>query len=126
MGISTANPQNQSNIPNLLAYSRGMGAIGLPGDFSSSSRFVRAAFLKNNTSALLSENGEINRFFHITDSLSIPLGAVITDEGKEVCTLYTSLADPLGMAYYYTTYDTRKINKVEFNPSIRELFVSKK
>ena len=32
----------------LTAYSLGMGALGLPGDFSSTSRFVRVAFTKMN------------------------------------------------------------------------------
>ena len=33
---------------NLNQYSRGMGGMGLPGDLSSQSRFVRVAFVKMN------------------------------------------------------------------------------
>ena len=52
-------------------YSNGMGAIGLPGDFSSASRFVRALFAKNHAS---SDSDEIRRVFSILNTVFIPLG----------------------------------------------------
>ena len=78
----------------LLQYSRGMGAIGLPGDFSSSSRFVRATFAKTHTSLSEHSSGErIERFFHIMDTVSVPRGCVRTVDERDVYTVYTSLAD---------------------------------
>ena len=50
MGLSNTNPNNTfSNQIDLKPYSKGMGAIGLPGDLSSPSRFVRASFVKMNS-----------------------------------------------------------------------------
>lgn len=52
MGLSASQPDNRfsGKVP-LELYSRGMGAIGLPGDLSSTSRFARVAFVKLNSIA---------------------------------------------------------------------------
>ena len=75
-------------------YSRGLGAFGLPGDFSSSSRFVRATFVKKHTAP--SGTSPVERFFRMMDTVSVPRGCVITDEGREVETVYTSCAGSVG------------------------------
>ena len=49
----------------LSPYSRGMGAISLPGDLSSASRFVRAAFIKLNSVCEDTDSASISQFFHI-------------------------------------------------------------
>ena len=49
----------------LKNYSRGMGALGLPGDLSSQSRFVRAAFFRLNSVSEDGEQASVNQFFHI-------------------------------------------------------------
>lgn len=100
----------------LTFCSRGLGAFGLPGDFSSASRFVRAVFMKSN--AQLSEDNCISRFFHIMDSLSVPLGTVITDEGKPVSTVYTSCIDTDDKTYYFTTYKKRRITSVKLTEAL--------
>ena len=47
--LSTDNPENLfAKGLELKTYSRGMGAMGLPGDLSSQSRFVKVAFTKLN------------------------------------------------------------------------------
>ena len=91
-------------------YSRGLGAFGLPGDFSSSSRFVRGTFVKNRTSADGSDG--VTRFFHIMDTVSVPRGCVITDEGREVETVYTSCMDLDESTYYFKTYSRSVIRAV--------------
>jgi choloylglycine hydrolase len=97
-------------------YSRGMGAVGLPGDYSSSSRFVRAVFLKEHTGCFSEDKaGEASRFFHIMDSLTVPLGAVKTKEGKSVYTVYTSMIDTDSLIYYFSTYRSRSIKGVRLS-----------
>lgn len=96
-------------------YSRGMGGMGLPGDFSSSSRFVRAAFL-----CRVCEGKSVGDFFKIADNLSIPKGAVITDEGRAVETLYTCCCDPESLSYYFTCRTDRKISCVKLTDSLRD------
>ncbi len=115
MSLSSTPPKNKL-CPEikLESYSRGMGAIGLPGDYSSASRFVRAVFAKNHTASENSETGALNRFFHITDTVSVPKGAVKTDEGRDVLTVYTSCGCAETGRYYYTTYENRAIRSFGF------------
>jgi choloylglycine hydrolase len=91
----------------LSPHSRGAGALGLPGDFSSASRFVRAVFCQSHTVHEDSADKEILRFFHVLDSVSIPLGCSQSETGRPVCTIYAGCIDTALLTYYYTTYDCR-------------------
>lgn len=101
-------------------YSRGMGAIGLPGDFSSSSRFVRAAFLKEYCFEKSMELGEweINRTFDVLSSVSIPKGAVLSDDGFPVFTRYTAVIDMEKPSYCLTTASCRSVHKISLTDSL--------
>lgn len=68
MGLSPRQPQNQfsDKLP-LNAYSRGMGALGLPGDLSSASRFAKVAFTKIHAISGESENESVRPVLHILD-----------------------------------------------------------
>ncbi|MBQ7363002.1 MAG: choloylglycine hydrolase family protein [Clostridia bacterium] len=103
-----------TDVP-LSVYSRGMGAIGLPGDFSSSSRFVRAVYAKNNTSPTVSgdEMAALSAFFHIMDTVGVPNGCVVTDAGESVRTVYTSAMDLSRLVYYFRGYDSGRIFSVK-------------
>lgn len=57
-----------------------MGAIGLPGDNTSTSRFVRAAFNKLNSVSKDDEMSSITQFFHILESVSMIKGTTITKD----------------------------------------------
>ena len=126
MSLDASPPQN-TLCPNvkLEPYSRGMGAIGLPGDLSSSSRFVRAIFAKSHTLPESEQNAAINRFFRIMDTVSVPRGCIITDEGKAVSTVYVSCADTECATYYFSTYGDRSIRSLrisEVNLDSNEIF----
>ena len=68
MHLTPEEPQNHlaKDLP-LRPYSLGLGALGLPGDLSSQSRFVRAAFTKLNATAGSTEEENVNQFFHILE-----------------------------------------------------------
>ncbi len=118
--LSSTPPENKlSPDIELPSYSRGMGAFGLPGDFSSASRFVRAVFIKNHTDIATEKFESVSRFFHIMGTLSVPRGTVKTDDGASVYTVYTSCAAPECMTYYLTTYASRYIRAI--SPSADEL-----
>ena len=93
----------------LSPYSRGLGAVGLPGDYSSTSRFIRALFALEHT---LNENSQVSAFFHIMDTVAVPSGTVIAESGKAVRSIYTCCADSDSMTYYFTTYGCRRIQAV--------------
>lgn len=113
-----AEPPENSLCPSveLERYSRGLGAIGLPGDYSSPSRFVRAVFAKNHT--VCEEGNEVTELFHIMDAVSQPRGCVVTDRGDPVSTVYTSCADTQAGAYYFTTHGNRRIRAMKFDTDV--------
>lgn len=95
----------------LKPYSRGMGGIGLPGDLSSASRFVKTSFLKLNSVFGKTEDEIINQFFHILYSVYQIRGAVKVGDEYEI-THYTSCCNTDRGIYYYTTYNNSQINAV--------------
>jgi choloylglycine hydrolase len=92
-------------------YSLGMGAIGLPGDFSSASRFVRVFFVKENSVFSDDEMTNVTQFFHIMNSVAMPKGCVQVGDAFEY-TRYTSCCNVDRGIYYYNTYDNPEIKNV--------------
>lgn len=103
---------NFSNKISLDSYSQGMGAIGLPGDNSSSSRFIRAAFNKLNSVSDVDEESSVTQFFHILDSVSMVRGTVITKEGNCDITTYSCCINITKGIYYYKTYSNNQITAI--------------
>ena len=99
----------------LQQYSRGMGAIGLPGDLSSQSRFVRASFVKMNSVSGEDENESVSQFFHILNSVDQQRGCCQLDNGKYEITIYTSCCNATKGIYYYTTYDNHQITAINMH-----------
>ena len=114
MHLSPKQPENTfSSDLNLQTYSRGMGALGLPGDLSSASRFVRVAFTKMNSRSGNTENESVSQFFHILGSVDQQRGCCEVAEGKYEITLYTSCCSADTGIYYYTTYENHQISGVD-------------
>lgn len=97
-----------SKTLDLKPHSRGMGGIGLPGDLSSASRFIRAAFTKFNSRCDESESSSISQFFHILSSVAQQDGCARVGDGYER-TIYSSCCNTDKGIYYYTTYENRQI-----------------
>ena len=114
--LSPKEPVNRfsDRLP-LQTYSRGMGAIGLPGDLSSQSRFVRAAFTKMNSVSGESEEESVGQFFHILDAVSQQRGCCDVGDGKYEITMYASCCNADRGIYYYTTYGNRQITAVHLH-----------
>lgn len=115
------NLENYTNVTNKsinptkekASYSRGLGAIGLPGDYSSMSRFVKAHFVKKYTVSYDNREKEISQYFHILNSVAMPEGAVITENGNYEKTSYMSCCDTANGIYYYKTYNSHTISSVK-------------
>lgn len=114
MYLSPKSPQNSfsGKLP-LETYSRGMGALGLPGDLSSQSRFVRVAFTKMNSVSGEGEEESVSQFFHILGSVDQQRGCCDVGEGKYEITIYTCCCNTNRGIYYYTTYDNHQITAVD-------------
>ncbi len=106
INLSADFPENKGDIK---PFGLGFGAIGLPGDFSPASRFIRAAFLLKNS---VTENDAATQLFHILDSAAIPRGAVITPDKKYHFTTYSCCYDADERAYSFKTYTSSAIKTV--------------
>ena len=113
LNVGPASNQFKETLP-LHNYSLGMGALGLPGDYSSSSRFVRAFFIKENSVAEEDEKSCVNQFFHILGGVAMPKGCVWTKNGYEY-TRYSSCCNADKGIYYYLTYDNFEIVSVDMH-----------
>lgn len=116
MRLSPRQPENSfSDAINLGTYSRGMGGLGLPGDLSSMSRFVRAAFTKLNSLSGSGEAESVGQFFHILGSVEQVRGCCEVAQDKYEITIYTSCFNADKGVYYYTTYNNRRITAVDMH-----------
>lgn len=114
MALSVEPPANLfSHRLDLAPYSRGMGAMGLPGDLSSASRFIKAAFTLQNSRCGDSEAEIVSQFFHVLKSVEQQRGCVHMGEGKYEITIYSSCCNADRGIYYYTTYDNSRITAVD-------------
>ena len=116
MHLSPKSPQNLfSDKLELKTHSRGLGALGLPGDLSSQSRFIRVAFTKMNSVSGSSESESVSQFFHILGSVDQQRGCCELDGGKYEITLYTSCCNADKGIYYYTAYENHQITAVDMH-----------
>lgn len=106
MHLSPQPPRNR--FPAALdVYSRGMGAMGLPGDLSSASRFVRAAFTASHS--ISGSEEPVSRLFHILDTVRQVRGCCRLEDGSMEFTRYSACCDMETMVYCYTTSGCRRI-----------------
>ena len=113
LNLTPEEPENRfSGILDLRPHSRGMGAMGLPGDPSSPSRFVRAAFTKLNSLCDDSEEKRVSQFFHILGTVEMVRGCCRLENGACEITQYTSCINTDKGIYYYRTYDNHRIHAV--------------
>lgn len=116
MNLSRHPAENRfSDQIELHPYSLGLGSAGLPGDLSSASRFVKAAFTKLNSLSGTSESESISQFFHILGSVAQQRGLVRVRDDKYEFTLYSSCCNTDQGIYYYTTYENRQITAVDMH-----------
>lgn len=107
--------------------SQGSGMLGLPGDASSVSRFVRAAAFVNAALPCKDEEEGIFRAFHILNNFDIPVGLVLQKEANNPTakptaefTTWTSSVDTRNSIYYYKTYHNPSVKKADLKELLKE------
>lgn len=116
LGLSPQQPENRlAPALDLKPCGQGFGMMGLPGDLSPISRFVRAAYTKLNSVSGASEAESVSQFFHILGTVTHPRGSVRTAGGHYEITLYTSCCNTDRGIYYYTTYENHQITGVDLH-----------
>lgn len=99
----------------LTPFGQGSGSFGLPGDYTSPSRFIRTSFIKNNTLIPTDDEEAINTCFNILKSTFITKGLVITSRNTYDYTQYTVFMNLKSLEYYISTYHNNEIKKVSLN-----------
>lgn len=99
----------------LKALGVGAGTFGIPGDFASVSRFVRIAFIRSHMPKVEGDVQAITQFFHMLDYVKMVKGGVLTDEGLDDYTTYSSCMDQDQGIYYYKTYENNRINGIDLH-----------
>lgn len=113
MHLTCNPPANKfSKELDLKPYSRGMGGLGLPGDLSSASRFVKAVFVSQSALHEKTESSNVGQFFHILKSVEQTKGCVILEGGEAEFTAYSSCCNTDKGIFYYTTYQNSQISSV--------------
>ena len=115
LNLTSRSPQGDLwKKQNLQPFSNGMGSIGLPGDLSSASRFIKASYLLTNSECKDNELSCVNQFFHILDAVSHTRGSVLVN-GKFEITFYTSCCNTTKGIYYYKTYNNSRVCAVDMH-----------
>lgn len=129
-----AAPQKLRNV-SLAPFGQGTGMIGLPGDFTPPSRFVRASFFSTTAAPVANSDEAVDQTFHILNQFDIPKGIVREEEGKMVgydYTLFTSVKNPETLEYFYRSYDNQTIQFIDLRqfdlnaPTIKKMKVQGK
>lgn len=116
LNLTAQSPANRfSDKLEIKSFSQGMGALGLPGDASSASRFVRAAFLKWNSVSSEEEKSNVAQFFHILDKVAMVRGTVVTEQGTYDMTTYSCCANTRTGRYYYKFYEDTSLRTMDLH-----------
>ncbi len=112
LNVTAAHAENRmlKTLP-LRPYGQGMGAIGLPGDCSSSSRFVRAVFYLHNSDR---QSEGISQIFHILSGAEMIRGSVRTSSDQIDWTIYACGMDASDGIYYFKHYQNHRLSAVPF------------
>jgi choloylglycine hydrolase len=100
----------------------GTGFLGLPGDFTPPSRFIRAVAFTQTARKLADGDEATYEVLRIMDNFNLPLGAAEGSdheaapkllEGMRSSTIWTSAADTRNLKFYYHTQHNRKLRMVD-------------
>jgi choloylglycine hydrolase len=116
----------QSDMPDKVEWERtqlipfGSGSMmrGIPGDYYSTSRFVRVAYLNTHYPTKETEEENISRLFHTLAGVAMIDGAAKMSDGKYEKTIYTGGFSSRTKTYYYNTYEDPAIRAVSLSPEM--------
>lgn len=112
MGLHNDKLENKINKDiGIKNYSFGLGAMFLPGDYSSTSRFIKALFVKSFIKLSDDDKYNINEVFRCLESVLMVDGCVKTAYGYEK-TIYSSCYNLNELYLCYKTYEGNEVTKI--------------
>ena len=106
----------------LSAFGAGAGMLGLPGDFTPPSRFVRAALFSQAAAPNKTADQAVLSAFHILNQFDIPKGSVVNaaiGSPTPEITEWTSVADLKNLRWYFRTFGDQSIRMVDLNEAVK-------
>jgi choloylglycine hydrolase len=102
----------------LSSFGQGSGMLGIPGDFTPPSRFVRAVAYGQSVEPVASGEEVVLQAFHILNNFDIPKGSVrdkLDAQGNVVCeqTQWTSVCDLKAKRFYFRTFENSRIRSLD-------------
>lgn len=96
----------------LTPFGSGSHMRGIPGDYYSPSRFVRAAYVNAHYPTKGNEEENVSRAFHTLQQVAMVDGCAAMGSGDFEITIYTGLFSSRTSTYYWNTYDDPRIRSV--------------
>ncbi|CEG58079.1 linear amide C-N hydrolase [Legionella fallonii] len=116
INLSADTPQTiQTKGISLASLGQGSGAVGLPGDASPPSRFVKVAFMLKNVFPANNVQDLLNLAQHIMNNVDLPSGYVRSVDNGQTATDITQwvvFKDITHKTFYYRTYNDMTLHKV--------------
>jgi choloylglycine hydrolase len=112
-------PPVQLGSVKLLPTGQGSGMLGLPGDFTPPSRFVRAVAFSQSVLKPKTGDDAVMEAFHVLNQFDIPKGAAREQEkdaqGNILAdyTIWTSANDLKAKRFYFRTYENSQVRMVD-------------
>ena len=111
INVSSDFPEGEGSMGTpLKPFGSGSCQRGLPGDYYSTSRFVRAAYVNANYPAQDTEEDNVSRMFHSLQQVAMVDGCARMGDGAFEKTVYTGCFSSRTNSYYFNTYDDQKVH----------------
>jgi choloylglycine hydrolase len=105
----------------LQGFGQGSGMLGVPGDYTPPSRFVRAVAFSHSAAQLPTASETVPQMFHIMNAFDIPVGAVREVHGEQVhmdYTVWTSASDLKNLQWSFRTYRDQSLRRIDVRQAL--------
>lgn len=126
MNVTNENPEPREFLNTVLEpFGNGTGgSLGLPGDYTSPSRFVRIAYAKEFAPIPANADDGVEKMFDLLSVVNVPEGMLKSGEGhyeKTLCTTVMKAQDP---TYYFSPNGNRRISSYNLASALTKMEAS--
>lgn len=110
---------------NFDGVGQGSGFLGMPGDWTPPSRFIRISTLLRFVKTAADAKEGVNLVTHLLNTVDIPKGAVIARDGSQDYTQWIVIKDLTNRVFYFRTYQNLSLQLVDlktidFSPNAKK------
>jgi len=108
----------------LQPFGMGAGAVGMPGDFTPPSRFVRMTFFTQNVPEQPTTEAAVSTLFHLLNNFDIPYGSSEpppgSAENQDEITTWTAVSDLHKLHYHWKTYGHQSVRVFDLHEALQQ------